>query len=525
MTPSQPSFQDFTKALGVDPNSTQPQTPKWSDKLQSLYSQSQPTEPETTPNPILNNPVSNAAKAVGNFVGDTTGITGAAKAIAGAAGVVAQPFSSEKVIERSNQANRLIDQAKTLHIDDPQRKALLMQAHDLSGQAGDIADSANKGLEQSPTAEQSAGSFGKLGLTAATAGMGTPASIAGKIGQGALIGGGFGGAQGMESGKDIKGVATSAGIGAAIGAAVPTAIEGIKWAVKGVPKLLSYTSSTPESILQRNYDNPEVMGKAQDFANKEGVGGVRQVAQGAVKTLRTDLSKQWEEGLQPLIDQNQGIRMGFNQAEQKTLNKIADQYGIEVPQNLNSMSVNEILDLNKNINELYSKVDVKMGSGGIPVRQFKDILDNQISKFTGAKDFLSNYATEKGVLDNADSVLKAYGTKPSSIRLAETNLRNLFNENNGAYLSAVKDLEDKTGIPIIDKAMSLKTSKLLPTEHIGLSGSLAKLVDLIALPLRSPKMAGILSRIAGKAPDVLSGGTTQAITKATSALGGELAGQ
>jgi hypothetical protein len=317
---------------------------------------------------------------------------------------------------------------------------------------------------------------------------------------GAAYGTGFGATGAMQQNASPTGILKSAVVGgvggAVVGAGTSAALEGIKYAVKGTPKLLSYTSNTPEDILQRNFDNPSAMAEAGSSVKTGGVASVRENTQNAVKTLRKTLSSQWDEGMTTLIDTNQGARASLTTPQTKLLDKIVSQYGIEVPKDTSNMSIKELLDLNKNINELYNKADVKMGSGGIIVRQFKDVLDGAVSKFTGASDFLSNYATEKQVLDNANAIVKAWNGSPISMKTVEGRLQKVFDENSSAYLSALKDLQDKTGINILDGIAALQTQKVLPKGQFG--GSATKqLIKTLGLVFTSPKGAAFWSRVAG----------------------------
>jgi len=374
------------------------------------------------------------------------------------------------------------------------------------------------------TAKEAVGTGAEIGATIGSLGMKAPVTALGKVLGGSGLGATFGGASAMSSNKGTGDILKSAGIGAAIGGAIPAGIEAVKWAVRGVPKLLSYTSGVPEEVMQRNFDNPSAMKGATNAIKSGGVSGARQTGQGAVKTLRTNLSQQWDEGVQGLISSNNNIRTGLSSNETKLLSKIVDKYGIETPQNLKNMGVNETLNLNKVINELYKKVDVKQGSGGIIVRQFKDLLDNHVSKFTGAKEFLKNYSIEKQVLDAADDILKSWGKKPTTMATVESKLLNAWKENKTAVISALKDLEAKTGVPIMNKVAALQSRNIMPQ-----GSQLLKLVRELTLPvsapLTSPRGASAITRGAGRlATSKLGGGLpTRLVTQGvSSSVGGQV---
>lgn len=210
---------------------------------------------------------------IGGFIADTSGLTGATKAIGGAINVAAEGLSARQITDRTNQVNKLIDQAKTFPVDSQQRKDLLKQAHDLSGKASDLADAAIAGLDKSPTALQSAGSFTKLGLTVAS-GTGlleaSPAtSVLGKIGQGMLRGGeigtALGGAQGAEDNKDLGGILKDAAIGGVGGAIIGGAIPAIGAGINAL-------KSTPTSELNQITEtvSPKLNAKELKLAIKDG---------------------------------------------------------------------------------------------------------------------------------------------------------------------------------------------------------------------------------------------------------------
>lgn len=355
------------------------------------------------------------------------------------------------------------------------------------------------------------GSAVQTATNIAGVGLNPASSAIGRIAQGTGIGIATGASQSAiqnESGTDIAKGGLAGGI---LGGAFSGAIEGVKWAVKGVPKLLSYTSNTPEEVLQRNFDNPEAMVKAQKYIADASPSKVLEDVQGSVRGLRKDLTQQWQEGTDTLITKyadNPKSFFGWNEGskEYKLFNKIADEYAIDLPQNLSNISLKEGIAFNTELNSLLSKPAIKMSPEGVAIRKAKDILSSKIDGLdtilgeggnkAGIKQFLSNYGTEKETLDAANQLVQAYKTKnPVAQTTALSRLRNAFNENKPAYLSALKDLEEKTGIPILDKIATLQTQQVLPKAGISASN---KLIDLLILPASSPRSSAALSRQAGR---------------------------
>jgi hypothetical protein len=162
-----------------------------------------------------------ALQKVGEFIGETTGFTGTAKAVTGAAlgGYVAENIS-DKV---SQGANELIAKAKTYPRGSIERKKLLEQAMQLSEKGGQAATGL---LNELPTTRQAIGSMAKLGLTAATMGSGGVAAnlglkgavgLATRVAEGGIMGALFQATDNMEKQKKLgENVGTAAIIGGSI---------------------------------------------------------------------------------------------------------------------------------------------------------------------------------------------------------------------------------------------------------------------------------------------------------------------
>lgn len=428
---------------------------------------------------------------VGEFIGETTGFTGTTKAVGGALlGGVAADKIGRNVTE---QVNALVNEAKKLPQGDLKRKQLLEQANRLSKGESEAAERISADL---PSTKQALGSMGKLGLTAATFGTSLPASAVGRIAVGGAYGTGFGASNAMEQDKSTGDIIKEGAIGGAIGATIPAGIEGFKWAVKGVPKLLSYTSNTPDEVLQRQYDNPELSKKILGGVKETGATGVVDDINNAAKKLRTTLSKQWDEGVDTIIQNNTGKRVLFDSKDMKILTRVADDFGIDLPQNVKNVSVKEALELNKELNALLSKKAIRESAQGVIARKAKDILDVKLGKFEGVDKFLSNYSGEKGVLDAVVDIMKPWSTSPVTKSTALSRVKSIFNDNKPAFLSAIKDLEESTGIPFLtDKAAALNILQKSPVTGRSLP---TQLIELIAFPITSPRSAGALSRQSGR---------------------------
>lgn len=463
-------------------------------------------------------PTGGTAGGINETIGSVIpGLSGTAKAIGGAA---ALPFVTSKAQDATKKANDLVTQAMKLPVGDPKRSELLHQSMAMSQNTSAQLTGA---LNETPTVKSAAGSMAKLALTAGTAELTPAVNALGKIGQGAAIGGGFGAAQGVEGGKSVGDVAKSGLTGALIGGATAGLFEAGKWAVGKIPKLLSYASDTPEAVLQRNYDNPEAMKEASDYLSKNGPSAVLNDTQDAVKTLRANLTQQYQEGKDAVIALNQGKRAIFDSKTQNLLTKAADAFSIDLPQNMDNVSVNEAINLNEEINSVLSEGNLQATPEGVVLRKASDALGNVIkgegAKFQGVGELLSNYSGEKKTLDAADMLVKAYRTSnPIDQRTALSRLLSVYNENAPSFFSAMKDLEQKTGIPIMDKLAALKSSTMNPASGVMKSETWVSAVKSL---IRG--FADNLSRGAGRVSRSLQT-ATPVISKVVPALEGEAAG-
>ena len=336
------------------------------------------------------------------------------------------------------------------------------------------------------------------------------ARAVGAIGSGALGGAAFDIGSDLEEGRELR-----PGLGTAIGAAVPAGALAVGAVRRALPKILSYTSDVPEKafdqLLQRRGTVVEAIkaGTTAEDALKN--------TQQAVRGLRTTLSKEWQEGVNEVAEQFTGKTLAVPDFVDKTplinnLEKLSDEFGINLPENLQSISVSEGIDVLKQINEL-PKAMLTLSPKGAIVRQtkdeFKKLLVSQFGGSGGIVDNLyRNYAAKKGVFDAANQIVQAYQQgKPIQQSTALGRLKALFNENKSAYLDAIIDLEKQTGKDLLSKITAVQFGAKFPKGLASVSSSgglqapkgvVDKALDLMILPLSSPRMAGFLARKLGK---------------------------
>lgn len=316
-------------------------------------------------------------------------------------------------------------------------------------------------------------------------------------------------------------VAASFGKGAAVGGVLSLGGSAIKGVIGGVfPKLLKFTSAAPEKVIDRSVDRPAEMAAAQKTVGKIGEQGVLKETQGMVRQLRKDLTNEYQTARDYLVNQFQGARIGLNDKEESLLQKVSDEFGtIVVPDDVKNLSLNEGLNLYKDINELMSKGQVKSSAAGIIVRQLRDVLKNKLVQIGGKvgtsnpiSEFFSNYASQKTIFDAADTLVKAYQTgNPKAQSTALSTLNSVFNNNKPAYLDALRQLEAKTGKPILDMIASMRTQDLIPPRTGGFGFD--EIFRLMLLPLTSPKLSAAEARFAGRVGQRTAGGLSKGITR------------
>lgn len=326
---------------------------------------------------------------------------------------------------------------------------------------------------------------------------------------------GIGGAANEYAKGGSTGDVISSGLkSAATGAVISGGISAIKGGLSQIPKLLSYTSNIPGEALNYQFTNPSKVASASRSLSKNGINELYAV-QKHVFRMRSDLNDYYKEGVDSVINEFTNKRISLA-SKTRLLNKVADIFGIDLPQNIRILSVKESLGLYKTINELASKGSIAKSSEGYIVRELRSFLrDSIVSRFGGeggsVDRLLKNYSAEKQTLDAIAALTNAFKNKDVVKQNAALNmLKNVFSENKAAYLNAVQDFQTKTGFDILSSASAMQTSKLLPTRTGGLG--LDELFRMALFPLTSPKVVGIETRALGGLTN--SGGTqTQSLIK------------
>lgn len=377
------------------------------------------------------------------------------------------------------------------------------------------------GKELAGSALQSASLFFPAGRVAGAGakiaskvGMGALSKTVGAVGAGAIGGYGFDVASNLQQnkeGKDILSPGLGTGIGAgipAVGAALVGAKKAAQWAA---PKLLSYTTDIPEQAFDTLIQRREPVMKAL----KEGVTADETLTQtrGAVRQLRKTLSQEWDDGVTSIADEFSTQRVGVAGDLEKKLGTLADAFDVRLPQNTKNASVVEWMDTLKSINEL-PKLMLTISPKGVVAREAKkELKDLIVKEFGGDKGSVAtlyrNYSAKKTVFDAANQIVQAYSNgKPIQQSTAIGRLKALFNDNKSAYLDAILQLEKETGQDLLSRITALQFEQKLPRTGTVLSasgglksskGPLDKALDLLLIPLTSPRSAAWITSALNKA--------------------------
>ena len=296
----------------------------------------------------------------------------------------------------------------------------------------------------------------------------------------------------------------------------------IKGAVEGIPTLLKYPADVPEKaydiLLQRRQPVVQAI-KAKNVTPET----VLRETQGAVRTLRGMLTQQWDDGVKSAVSEFHGKRMALNSENQRLLKLVERDFGIVPPANTVKMSIKETTDLMGQVNELLSKPLTQKTAQGVPIRKLHDALKTQMVNTFGGKGgtvdkLYANYSAKKKVFDAANDIVRAYQTgKPIAQSTALGRLKAVFNENKGAYLDAIIDLEKETKTDLLSKLAGTQFRPILPTKikAITAGGGLSQTksiaeqaLDLIVFPLSSPRSSAFIMRNIDRAKQLVSPITT-----------------
>lgn len=389
-------------------------------------------------------------------------------------------------------------------------------------------------------------------------------TILGTAAQFGAIGAASGGASSLAAGNDLGTAGKDALIGGGVGAATG-GVFGLlgKGLAKAGPSMLSFTSGVPKEAIDQALTNPA---DAKIGLGKT-VREVRDQATGSLKTLQTDLGKEFQSGLDTIkagtgqtkagMTYDQGGFLGSARKMQSSLTEYGRDFAREF--RLGTKSTPDGIQINfdkspivkggekANVQEVFKTISnwddfsakgmqdlaervgalrnfesgAKTESSAIVSKIYNKIAgtggmgkNGLIPKFYPELATLrTNFAKNKTVLDQIDNVLNASTHTPAGIQSSVSRLDNLFKENKDTYLNVIKQLSDRSGTDYLSLLAGGEFQKVLPGFVRGLGGGGAVGVGasllnpwlILLAPLFSPRAVGAITRNAPRIGKTLGG--------------------
>lgn len=328
--------------------------------------------------------------------------------------------------------------------------------------------------------------LGTKGLKAAS--LGTKVAQLGGLGYAADVASKLGGGETDAAKIATPGLGTAVGVGGG-------ALSGL--ASKFGTGVLSRTSGVPQKAFEVAAERPGLVNATIKTATPE---TTRDVATKAVRTLRTNLTSDWKKGVDELVTKYEGARVGLPENVAKELADIADRYNtstklrVRIPNNPQNLSVKELTDLITDINGLpYKAVDPDRAVADMG-KYLKELGKKSFNENDDFVNFYASYAKKKQILDEAESIVRAFGAKNPISRTTATNrLQKIFDDDKEEYLKAIQALERETGVDILSKVAAGKFQSRMPRD-LSKGLDLNDLVQILAIPLTSPRASLWLSK-------------------------------
>lgn len=364
--------------------------------------------------------------------------------------------------------------------------------------AGDIGLSA---LTLAPGAGLAAKGLRGAGLLAKAAPVAikTAPGIAKLAMQGAKVGYAADVASDLSSGETDFGKVITPGVGTAVGGVGGGLIGAFSKYATGA---LSGTSGVPKAALEVSAERaPKVQGLLKTGTSPK---EARDVAAGAVKTLRKTMSEEWKAGVDDLVGKYTGRRVGLPEGVAGELTDIAGRYNtatktrITIPQNPQNMSVKELTDTIRDLNAIkYNPLQPDRALMDMK-KYLKDLGKGSFNEGGEFTSLYSKYATKSDILEAADDIVRAYkAKKPTEVTTAINRLQSVFNEGRDEYLKAIQALEGETGVDILSHVAAGKVAPKLPQDpRVGLD--LSDILRWLGVVVTSPRAADSLNKLLTK---------------------------
>ena len=313
-----------------------------------------------------------------------------------------------------------------------------------------------------------------------------------------------------QRGEDKTGVnALRPGMGTALATAIPAGIGALRFGRvlvgKALPHIAANLSGEPLQAYQRRQTG-QLEGKIKGAGKEKSL----DVARSAVTKFRVGMIEEFGNSIDTVAQKYPQIRIGYDDINAKKLQKVADAFGFDMPQNVKSLSGKEASEVLTQLSESYipnasTLADVQMNN---TIKTLRDNLKTKAIKSFGgeAGDFAKaykNYATKSDVYKDVASVVGKVGKRSTlQINAARNRLNNIFSENSTAYFDAVRKFEQATGAKILDQVAAARLNPLLPKTlrgaPTGVIGWASDIISLLAYPVSSPRMGSwVIKQLSG----------------------------
>ena len=393
-----------------------------------------------------------------------------------------------------------------------------------------------------------------------------PSSLGGAVGQygGLSALGGAGGtlAEGGSVEEATKEGVISGAIGGVTGGVFNLLGKGLsKLAEKTVPSTLSFTSGVPKTAIEQAIAKPEITKQGVNMSVPE----IRTKAVTSLNSLYDDLGKEFSEGLKTIKSTVPDLTKSIGdeapnaipELKSKLVNigkNLARDYRVSFAKGAVDFSKSNIVNASEQKNVVDAIKTLQSWKDFSPqgvqdlaervgaLRKFESGATTKASAVVGQiynniagekgiiatlypelKELRTNFATNRKILDEINNVLSADKTKPVAVQGAVSRLDNMFTQNKDAYINAVRQLGERSGVDFLSLLAGGEFQKVLPDFIRGLGGASAVSVGasllnpwlVLLAPLFSPRAVGSIVRnapsVAKTTSQVLQSGATQAI--------------
>lgn len=413
----------------------------------------------------------------------------------------------------------------------------------------------------------------------ASLGLSAPAGLAQAVGQYAGLGAGASAGESLAKGDDLKDVAekTIKGgvIGGALGGVFNLLGKGLSYiGNKATPAVTEFTTGVPANAVREAMSSPEgaKLGRTRlnltDIRNKS-VDVLKNPETGLYRNLSDEFSSGLDEVATQyapqikesagLLDEAGNITKGGTTLQNKaksllnnfrisTKNGIADFNKSSIVKGAEKTNIQDALDTVNNwtdytpqgLQTLAERIGALRKFDTVSGTKNSAILGQIYNKVAGEKGLINtlypelhklrvNFATNKAVLDEINSVIGGEAKTPQAIQASVGRLDNMFRENKDTYIKIIRELSDRSGVDILGMIAGTDFQKVLPQyiRNFGGGGSIAIGTAglgaylnpwlLLLAPLFSPRAMGSAIENIPKATETVGklvrAGTTEAISK------------